>query len=90
MGPSFEHYKRNKNKNEDDVPENSNENYSIPKSLAPLPEDKKRKTDEVDAFVINKKKKTEAPKEDEWADLPQVNHLIFQPIFMMFFRILCI
>ena len=23
-------------------------------------------------FVINKKKKTEAPKEDEWADLPEV------------------
>ena len=53
----------------------SNENYSIPKSLAPLPEDKKRKTDEVDAFVINKKKKAEAPKEDEWADLPQVNSM---------------
>ena len=73
FGGYFEHYKRNKNKNDDDLPENSNENYSIPKSLAPLPQENKRKTDEVDAFVINKKKKTEAPKEEEWADLPQVS-----------------
>ena len=81
-----EHKKRNKNKNDEDVPENSNQNYSIPKSLAPLPEDKKRKTDEVDTFVM-KKKKTETPKEDEWADLPQVSDSVmvtFESLFMVF------
>ena len=64
---------RDKNKPEEESHNDKALLAEIPKSLAPLPEDNKRKGTEIENEIKFKKKKKQTPQDDqEWDDLPQV------------------
>lgn len=63
---------RDKNKPEEESHNDKAPSTEIPKSLAPLPEDNKRKGTEIENEIQFKKKKKQTPQDDqEWDDLPQ-------------------